>query len=355
MFSMFFGSGNVIFPLLIGFKAQSLYTFAIFGFAITAVCVPFLGILGMIKFKGDRKDYFSVLGKTPAFILTLLMLMLMGPFGVIPRCVDVSYGGFELMYPTLPIWAFSAVFCLSIAILIWKKNSIVNIIGLLFTPIKLTSFIVLIVFGVWFSSPLNHSDMTPSSSFLLGLHKGYQTMDLLASFFFASTIYLYIKNTLGDKATDKNLARIGILASLVGGALLTVCYIGLILLGYLYSPFLGNVPQESMLAAIAQITLGKYAVPFIAITLAVSCLATATILADLFADFVQKDICSNKITRAQSVIFTILISFLLSLFGFVAICNWLGSILEWIYPFLMLFAIYQLVSHYKPTPQVIKI
>ncbi len=354
MFSMFFGSGNLIFPLLIGFKAQSLYIYAILGFSITAVCVPFLGMLGMMKFKGDRKEYFSVLGKTPAFILTLLMLMLMGPFGVIPRCVDVAFGGFELMYPALPLWIFSAFFCTFIGALIWRTNSIVDIIGLFLTPLKLGAYALLIVVGIWLSAPVTHSQLMPSSSFFLGLHKGYQTMDLLASFFFASTIYHYLKTALGKKSSDEQLVRMGILASLVGGALLAACYIGLVMLGHLYSPFLVNVPQESMLAAIAQKTFGHYAVPFIAVTLAVSCLATATILAALFADFVKEDICQNKISRPHAILFTVITSFSLSLLGFETICNWLGYILEWIYPFLMAFSIYQLASKFKTNPKAIR-
>ena len=354
MFSMFFGSGNLIFPLLIGFKSQSLYTYAIVGFSITAVCVPFLGMLGMMKFKGDRKEYFSVLGKTPAFILTLMMLMLMGPFGVIPRCVDVSFGGFELMYPALPLWVFSAFFCTFIGALIWRTNNIVDIIGLLLTPIKLGSYILLIVVGIYFSTPVNHSELVPATSFFLGLHKGYQTMDLLASFFFASTIYHYLKSAIGSEGTDAKLIRMGILSSLVGGFLLAACYIGLVMLGYLYSPFLVNVPQESMLAVIAQKTLGNYAVPFIAVTLAVSCLATATILAALFADFVKEDICKNKISRPQAIIFTSVTSYALSLLGFETICNWLGYILEWIYPFLMAFSIYQLANKYRSIPKAVE-
>jgi LIVCS family branched-chain amino acid:cation transporter len=354
MFSMFFGSGNLIFPLLIGFKSQSLYIYAIFGFSITAVCVPFLGMLSMMKFKGDRKEYFAVLGKTPAFVLTLLMLMLMGPFGVIPRCVDVAFGGFEVMLPGLTIWVFSAFFCTAIGALIWRTNNIVDIIGLFLTPIKLGSYILLIIIGILFAAPVNHTELAPTSSFILGLHKGYQTMDLLASFFFASTIYHYLKRALGENCSDEKLVRMGILASLVGGLLLALCYIGLVKLGHLYSPFLVNVPQESMLAVIAQQTLGTYAVPFIAVTLAVSCLATATILAALFADFVKEDICKNKISRPHAIIFTVLASFALSLFGFETICNWLGYILEWIYPFLVAFSVYQLVNKFRTNSKVIE-
>ncbi|MDP3371886.1 MAG: branched-chain amino acid transport system II carrier protein [Candidatus Paracaedibacteraceae bacterium] len=347
MFSMFFGSGNLIFPLLIGLKSQNLYVYSILGFSITAICIPFLGLLGMMKFKGDHKKYFSILGEKLAFVLILLMLMLIGPFGVIPRCVNVAFGGLELMCPIFPLWLFSLIFCIFTGVLIWRPNNIVNIIGLILTPIKLGSYVLLIIIGIWFAEPVIYSEMSASSSFFLGLSKGYQTMDLMASFFFASTIYVYLKKALpAEKNVDDKLIRMGILSSLFGAFLLLGCYVGLVLLGYLYSPFLDNVAQESMLVAIAQQTLGRYAGPFITTTLAVSCLATATILAALFTDFLKEDICKNKITRPQAIFATAIISFTLSLFGFESICNCLGYILEWIYPFLMLFAIFQIVRKY---------
>lgn len=346
MFSMFFGSGNLIFPLLIGLKSQNLYPYSIIGFSITAICVPFLGLLGMMKFKGDHKKYFSILGKKPAFILILLMLMLIGPFGVIPRCVNVAFGGFEIMYPSFPLWLFSFIFCLFTALLIWRPNNIVDIIGLILTPIKLGSYILLIVIGIWFAEPVLYSEMTVPSSFYLGLSKGYQTMDLMASFFFASTIYKYLKKALPGKNMENKRIRMGIRASIFGATLLFGCYVGLVVLGYLYSPFLDNVAQESMLVAISQRTLGQYAAPFITITLAVSCLATATILAALFTDFLKEEICKNKITRPLAILITALISFILSLLGFESICNCLGYILEWIYPFLMIFAAFQIIRKY---------
>jgi LIVCS family branched-chain amino acid:cation transporter len=354
MFSMFFGSGNLIFPLLIGLKSQNLYLYSIIGFSITAICVPFLGLLGMMKFKGDHKKYFSILGEKPAFILILLMLMLIGPFGVIPRCINVAFGGLELMYPVFPLWLFSFLFCSLTGALIWRPNNIVDIIGLILTPIKLGSYVLLIVIGMWFAEPVMYSELTASSSFFLGLSKGYQTMDLMASFFFASAIYVYLKKALpSEKNMDDKLINMGILASIFGALLLFGCYVGFVLLGCLYSPFLDNIAQESMLVAIAQQTLGRYAAPFITTTLAVSCLATATILAALFTDFLKEDICKNKITRPQAIFTTALISFTLSLLGFESICNCLGYILEWIYPFLMIFAVFQIVRKYTTSQKSI--
>lgn len=346
MFSMFFGSGNLVFPLLVGYQSLKNYPYAIIGLLITAVCIPFLGLLGIIQFQGNRKAYFSSLGRVPSFILTFTMLCLMGPLGVIPRCTTVAYGGLAVLYPTLPFWIFSLGFCTLIAALIWKRNKIVSIIGLGLTPLKLGSIILLVVIGLWNGNEILSTVEPPNKSFWLGVTQGYQTMDLIAAFFFACTIYEYLQIRLSQTESTSpsvnQLFKWGLSASLVGACLLSIIYVGFTLLGAKYAPFLKTVAPESMLVEIAKQALGHYAMPIVAFILAISCLATAVVLATLFTDFLQTDISHNKLTRPQSIIVTLGLSFGMSLFGFQAICCGLGSILEWTYPLLVVYAILQI-------------
>ena len=346
MFSMFFGSGNLVFPLLIGYETTNYYSFAIAGLLITAVCVPFLGLLGMIQFNGDRKAYFSSLGKAPAFILTFLMLALIGPFGVIPRCTTVAFGGLSLMIPHLSFALFSFIFCGLTGALIWKRNRIVSIIALVLTPFKLGSIVLLIIAGLYFGDDPIPSLHTSNDAFLMGIVQGYQTMDLIAGFFFACTIYEYlqmkIRDQKGSSTQERLLFKMGIYSSLIGAFLLSLIYIGFVMLGAKYAPVLKGIPAESMLTEIARHALGIYAMPLVALTLAVSCLATATVLTTLFVDFLQDDISRGRLTRPHSILLTLAISFGISLLGFQFICAWLGSILEWIYPLLVVYAIVQI-------------
>lgn len=57
MFSMFFGAGNVVFPLALGQIALDKNFFAILGMLITAVGVPFAGLLAMTLYDGDYKSF----------------------------------------------------------------------------------------------------------------------------------------------------------------------------------------------------------------------------------------------------------------------------------------------------------
>ncbi|MBY0461556.1 MAG: branched-chain amino acid transport system II carrier protein [Alphaproteobacteria bacterium] len=347
MFSMFFGSGNLVFPLLVGFETSDNYIYAIAGLLVTAVCVPFLGLLGMVQFKGDRKEYFSSLGKIPAFVLTLLMLSLMGPFGVIPRCITVAFGGLQLMIPNLSFSLFSLGFCILTGFLIWQRNRIVNIIGLVLTPFKLGSIVLLILVGLYFGGGPLPSLHSSKEAFSFGFLQGYQTMDLVAGLFFACTIYEYLKTNLASLGSgeddERRLLKKGIYASLIGALLLSLVYIGFIMLGAEYAPFLKNIPPESMLVEIARHALGHYAVPIVAVTLAISCLATATVLTTLAVDFLQDDISKNRLNRSQSIVIILTVALAMSMLGFQSICSFLGTALAWIYPFLVVYALVQII------------
>lgn len=338
MFSMFFGSGNLVFPLLIGKETTSAYPFSVLGLIITAVIVPFLGLLGMILYDGDVKKYFSKLGKIPSFLLIGMMLCLMGPFGVVPRCITVAYGSVSLLFPTLPYSLFSFGFCVAIVGLIWQANKVVDLIGLVLTPFKLGGLMLMMMVGLWFAAPTPPINISSTTAFTKGLTLGYQTMDLMAAFFFSSTTVIYLRNNLGPQATRAQLLKLSISASLIGAAILSLAYVGFVTLGAKYAPLLATVPPEAMLAMIAQDTLGQYAMPIISLTMAVACLATAVILSTLFVDFLREDVFREKITRPQSIFLSLGVTFGMSLLGFAKICELLGTILEVAYPALIALA-----------------
>lgn len=344
MFSMFFGSGNLVFPLLIGQKTSSNFPFSTLGLIITAVIVPFLGLLGMILYDGDTKKYFHKLGKVPAFLLIGMMLCLMGPFGVVPRCITVAYGSVSVLLPNLPYFVFSFVFCVLIIALIWRANKVVDLIGLLLTPFKLGGLALLMIVGLWLGNPAPSSQMAAAEAFNEGLILGYQTMDLMAAFFFSSTTVIYLRNNLKPTEDRKTLLKLSLVASVIGALVLSLAYIGFVSLGAKYSSLLETVQPEAMLAVVGQYTLGEYALPLISFTMAVACLATAVILSNLFVDFLCDDVFEKKISRSTSILLSLGATFGISLLGFAKICEVLGTILEITYPALIALAITNIIN-----------
>lgn len=344
MFSMFFGSGNLVFPLAVGFKTQGSFDYALYGWVITAVILPFIGVLGFVRAEGSRDKYYSALGKSGAFAINFLIFMLVGPFGVIPRCILVSYGGFQLMWPSLPLWGFSAIFVLCLLILCWERNKLVEIIGIFLTPFKLGGIAFLITVGLYFAPNMQTVVLSSKECFSYGLEIGYQTMDLLAAPLIAGSIYEYLIKKSSTNHSTADTFKLGVYASILGGLILCVVYYGFMALGAHYSSFLAGLEPEQYLAAIAQKALGEYALPIVSITLAVSCMATATLLTTMWTDFLQKDIMRRHDNRHVFLTLSLATAFAMSLLGFKKIMIFLGGILEWLYPLMIVYAVYKIVD-----------
>lgn len=76
LFAMFFGAGNIIFPLYLGANAGQNFWPTLVGFIIGGVGVPFLGLYATSLYQGDYWAFFGRLGKIPAFLLITLLIFL---------------------------------------------------------------------------------------------------------------------------------------------------------------------------------------------------------------------------------------------------------------------------------------
>ena len=331
MFAMFFGSGNLVFPLIIGATTADQFISASLGLFLTGVLVPFLGLFSMILYQGNKEQYFGLLGKWAPFTLTFLILSLIGPFGVVPRCILVSFGGFSTIYPEMPFYLFSIIFLLLIFAITSKKNKIVPIIGKYLGPLKILGIMLIILMAIDQSPPLIHKTQN-NNPFILGVTQGYQTMDLMASFFFSINIIEYLNSICRSK---KETIRVSLLASSIGGLLIAIVYLGLVYLGAHYSEHLVNVKPEQYLITIANLTLGEHATLIVAMTIFLSCLATSSSLVKLFAEFIRNDITNQKLSWGYAITITIIVSFIISLTGFLSIARLLHMLLNYIYPALI--------------------
>lgn len=339
MFSMFFGSGNLVFPLSIGMKTGGNFLSAAGGLMITGIMVPFLGLISMILYQGNRTKYFSLLGNWAPFLLTLFLLSLLGPFGVVPRCIIVAFGGFNLLWHKVPLAVFSGVFLLVTLAIIWHKNTLIPILGKWLTPFLVMGVALIIVAALFYAPDLSLNNS--QNSFSIGLREGYQTMDLLAAFFFSITIIEHLRKLI---KSESEVIKMGLMASIVGAGLLAIVYFAFVALGAYYAPYLVKADPAQYLAIITTVTLGKHALAIATVTIILACLTTAVALVSLFAEFLQQDIAKNKISRTTAIVITLSISFLLSLTGFTALSKFLALILEYLYPALIAFAVCSMVQ-----------
>mgnify|MGYP000757992052 CR=1 FL=1 len=92
LFGMFFGAGNLIFPVHLGQMAGSNVIPAIIGFIITAVGIPIFGVAAIGVTHSDGLQTLSgKVGKGYGIFFTCLLYLTIGPGFAIPRCATTSF------------------------------------------------------------------------------------------------------------------------------------------------------------------------------------------------------------------------------------------------------------------------
>ncbi|MDB2613695.1 branched-chain amino acid transport system II carrier protein [Chlamydiales bacterium] len=342
MFAMFFGAGNVVFPLSVGQHAQDGNFWAIIGLLITAVGVPFLGLVSMTLFSGDYQKFFGRIGKIPGFIVSLLIIFLIGPLGALPRTIALSYSTTKMFLPNLSLPIFSAIACLIVFLFTFRKNKIIDIIGHILTPLLLGSLMIIIIKGLITGPPLTPTDYQPVTMFLHGLYEGYQTMDLLGAFFFSTVIIASLKKAAKEEEGDsspKKLMSLTLKASAIGGSLLSLVYCGFSYVAALWSESLAVTRADYFLGSLAIEILGPYAGILACVAVALACLTTAIALAAVSSEFLHYDILKDRVSYLFSLTAVLITTYFISTLDFTGIMEFLAPILEVCYPALILLSL----------------
>ncbi len=335
MFSMFFGAGNIVFPLELGREAGTNNIFAITGLLITAVGMPFLGLIGMILFDGNYDRFLGRMGKIPGFLLTLLTVSLIGPLAGIPRCITLS---FDNIAPYLPggvtLLAFSLLAAAVIFLFSIKESSILDVLGYVLSPLLLGSLALIMIFGLIFAPSAAISTVGGGELFLKGLSKGYDTMDLLAAIFFSSVVLTILRGKMHpDKRSDyRHIASLAFKASIIGAGLLGIVYLGMSFVSARYGMVFGSVVPQQLLGAIGSQVLGRFAGLVVSVAVALACLTTAITLTAVTADFIKKDLSAGMLGYRVSLLVTLCLTVIVASLEFKRIVAFIHPVLELCYP-----------------------
>lgn len=158
LFALFFGAGNLIFPLHLGQLAGANWLPAALGFLVTGVLLPLLSVLAIsITHSEGVYDVGKPLGPVFALVFMVLIHGTIGPLFGTPRTATVSYTvGVAPLVPahlqTLGLVVFSAVFFALAYFLSVEQSKIVSNVGKLLNPVFLV--LLVFVFFLGFSRPL---------------------------------------------------------------------------------------------------------------------------------------------------------------------------------------------------------
>ncbi len=348
LFSMFFGAGNITFPLVLGLAASNNLPLALVGFIITAVLIPFSGLISIAFSDGKYTTFFQQIGKYPGLFVTIFLVALLGPCAGIPRCITLTYSTLHVVFPALSLPVFNAAFCVVLYFLSVQKNKIVEIIGSYLSPVLLALLVLIIIKGVFFTSTSPQEVSGCNNSFVYGLFEGYNTMDLLASFFFSSLVCSRVKS---GHTSKKTFLLSMLQASGIGALLLALIYVGFSFVAAKNAAALAHVSPEELLGHIGTLVLGNFAGMVVCLAVALTCLTTVIALTSISASFIQETVFRSKISYKVSVILILCISLFVATLGFSGIIQVCLPVLTILYPSLVLFCLLSIVRNvYKMGP-----
>ena len=341
LFGMFFGAGNLIFPVYMGQVAGRNVWPAIVGFLVTGVGLPLLGVaaLGISRSNG-LFDLSHKVGRPYAFFFTCALYLTIGPFFAIPRCATTSFTvGLEQILPHddkswLYLLLFSLLFFAVTLVLSLRPGKILTYVGKVLTPCFLV-FLAIMVFVTILHPTTSIGAVEPQGAyaaqpFFTGFLEGYNTMDALASLAFGIVVVQVIQGLGVEKAESVAMTtvRSGILSCLLMG----VIYLLVTLMGVWSRGALEAAPNGgTALAQIAQHYLGKAGLLVLAATVTLACLKTAvgliTSCAETFTGLFPK----GPTYRVWAVIFS-LVSLLFANFGLSSIIGYSVPVLMFLYP-----------------------
>ena len=207
LFGLFFGAGNLIFPVYLGQMAGRRVWIAAVGLLITGVGLPLLGVAaqGISRVSGLR-ELAGKVGPRYGLLFTCALYLTIGPLFAIPRCASVSFTvGLEPMGLSggVPLAVFSFLFfAATLAFSLWP-GKILTWVGADSDP----GFSGLsrgadrhgAGLPMGSTAAIDPQPIYAEEAFFSGFLEGYNTMDALASLAFGIVVIGVIRE-LGIKS-----------------------------------------------------------------------------------------------------------------------------------------------------------
>lgn len=340
LFGLFFGAGNLIFPVNMGQKAGSNSWIASLGFSITGVGLPLLGIAALaVSEKNSLFDLSSLVNKKFAYFFTVVLYLTIGPLFAIPRTATVPFQ--VSVAPLVPAqnraWVlaiFSVVFFALVLAFSLKPSRIVDWVGKFLNPLFLVVFAVLVITAL--VRPMGSmSAVQPTGDyvnqpFFTGVLEGYNTMDALASLAFG-IILVDVIRSLGVRE-PRHTAMAAVKSGVFSSAFMFVIYFVLTIVGAQSARILGVSDNGgTALFAIAEHYYGTAGAVLLGVIISVACLKTAigliTSISTTFTELFPR-VCTYK----RCAIFFTVVSLIIANAGLDAIIQVSVPVLLFLYP-----------------------
>ena len=342
LFALLFGAGNLIFPAAMGKNAGVNVWYAVLGFCVTGVGLPLISIAAL-GYSGclDLEEAAGRVHPWYGVFYSVVSYLAIGPCFAAPRTGTVSFeiavkpflGSFS---PDIALPIFLLIFFLLTYWLAATPSKLVDRVGKILTPALLAVILLLIVQS--FITPLGTPQAptknyaTPVTAVMQGILDGYNTLDAIASFIFATLVISFVKE--GGVTHPKAIMKQVLLSGSIAVALLAFIYIFIAKIGADSVTPLGILETGApVLAGSAKILFGNLGAAILAVIVLLACLSTSVGLVTCCAAYFMR-LLGHFSYKTYAVIFCV-ISYLVGLFGLKTIIVSTIPVLMFIYPLLV--------------------
>ncbi|EGV42198.1 branched-chain amino acid transport system II carrier protein [Bizionia argentinensis JUB59] len=332
LFSLFFGAGNLILPPFLGVQSGANWYFVAFGFALTAVVVPILGILAHAKLQGTMFDFAKKVSPLFSSIYCIIMYSIAVALPA-PRTASVTHEMAIAPFFSIPTIVTSCVYFGLVFLFVMNRSRLLNLIGKYLTPLIVIILLVIIGIGIFAGSTETVATVVSSPFNLItsGILEGYQTFDAIAGVVVGAVIVVSLNaSTEGTYAEKKKLIS---QSGLMAGFGLFVIYAGLIACGYLLqSSFPENASRTEVLTSLSQLTLGRIGTTFLSVLVALACFTTAVGIITGASDYVSSLFKGSKKVYTITAVISSVIGILVGSYNVAFIIDVALPALMFIYP-----------------------
>lgn len=314
MFSLFFGAGNLLLPPLLGYQAGENWFWVTFGFIITAVVIPIIGIYAHAKLQGTLYDFGKKVSPAFSYVYCVLIYFIVVAIPS-PRTAAATHEiAIHPNFGSSPLLTSSIYFAL-VLVFVLNRSKVLNVIGKYLTPFIVAILLLVIGIGL-FTTDFTPNTSTVKAPIVNGILEGYQTFDAIAAVVVGAVIIISINiNIKASFQAKKELIKN---SGLIAGFGLFIIYAGLISVGAYFGSDIdlnqnlsGDAQRATLLRGISIKALGAFGNAVLSIVIALACFTTAvgivTGTADYFKGLIKNSQTVYVVTAVVASVFGVVV------------------------------------------------
>ena len=350
LFAMFFGAGNLIFPVMIGVESGVEQVPATIGFMLTGVLLPMAGMIAAATSSSGVLGIIERISHYPGLVFCWLIFLSTGMLYAIPRTAAASFSmSFQASTGDshLALFIYTLVFFGIAGYLCLNPRNVLDRIGGILTPALLILLAVIIITAVATMSPSEAAPIEKyaSTPTLKGIFDGYGTLDAIASFVFGVVIIRALRQK-GFKP-GRQLFGVTALSGVIAAFFLGLVYFGLSMVGSRVGRLNPDVKDGGEgLAFAAQHLFGPAGRVVLGAIAILACLTTAIGLVEASTQFFRG--LFPQISRPVWVVLHVIISLAIANLGLEALVNVIVPVMMFCYPITIMLVVTCILDIFIP-------